>query len=91
MTVEQLSQMQGVTALDVLRSMPAYAARVGVSQAPRFTLILDGLRAKDLDILGSIRATELFEIRIVPESQANAVYGSAEIVVTTLDGHKRRP
>jgi hypothetical protein len=91
MTVEQLRQMPGVTALDALRTMPGYTARVGEVGAPHFTLILDGLRAKDLGVLSSIRATDLFEIRILSESQANGSFGGAEIIVTTLDGHKRRP
>src|SRR5262245_16709804 len=63
LTAEQLANMRGVSAFDALRTMPGYYARVRDARPPRFTLILDGLRVKDLDVLNSIRAVDLFEIR----------------------------
>jgi hypothetical protein len=88
---QQLGNMRGLTGFDALRVMPDYFARANRSPAPRFMVILDGTCTSDVDLLNSILATDLFEIRIISESQTVASGGDVEIIVTTLGGRKTSP
>lgn len=79
-----LQRVPGLTALDALNTLPAYRGRTMRQPAPRFILVLDGTRTSNLDLLKSIQATELFELRVLGESQSIGDPGEVEIVVTTL-------
>jgi hypothetical protein len=83
--------MRGLTGFDALRLMPDYFSRANRSPAPRFVLIIDGTRTSDVEMLKSIPATDLFEIRIISESQTVASGGDVEIIATTLGGRKPSP
>jgi hypothetical protein len=85
---ELLRTMTGFTALDALRMLPAYYARVNQRPAPTFVLVIDGARTSYLDMLSSIQATDLLEIRVVNQSHTTATGGEAEIIVTTVGGRK---
>jgi len=87
---DQLRKMPGLTAFDALRMMPDYFGRANRKPAPRFMLIIDGARTTDVELLKTIPATEIFEIRIVSESQTVASGGDVEIIVTTIAGRKGR-
>lgn len=84
MTFEQLQKMTHETAFDALRMMPGYTGRLNQAPAQRFALILDGAYTSSLELLAGLRATDLYEIRIVGESYALRSFGGPEIVVTTL-------
>jgi hypothetical protein len=81
---EWLQKVPGLTALDALHTLPAYAGRTMRQPAPRFILVLDGTRTSNLDLLKGIQASDLFELRVVGESQSIGEPGEVEIVVTTL-------
>lgn len=87
--VERLRDMSSETGFDALSRMPAYLARVHQTPAPPFVLILDGLRIHDLEMLKTIQARDLFEIRVVGESQSITGVGAVEVMVTTLGGRTR--
>lgn len=79
-----LQKVPGLTAMDALHTLPAYMGRTMRKPAPRFVLVLDGTRTSNLDLLQSIQATDLFELRVVGESQSIGDPGEVEIIVTTL-------
>ena len=80
--------MPGATAFDALHPLPSYLSRTMRVPAPRLVLVLDGMRTSNLDFLNVIRATDLFEIRVVGESQSVGYPGEVEIVVTTRAAHR---
>ena len=79
-----LHRMVGLTAFDALRTLPAYMGTTMRQPSPRFILVIDGTRTSNLDLLTSIQASELFELKVVGESQSLGSTGDVEIVVTTL-------
>ena len=79
-----LQKVPGLTAMDALQALPAYMARTMRQPAPRFVLVLDGTRTSNLDLLKGIQASELFEVRVLGESQSLGEPGEVEIIVTTL-------
>jgi len=81
--------MQGLTGFDALRMLPDYYGRANLSPAPPFVLIMDGTRTGYLDMLNSIQATDLYEIRVVNESQTITSGGNVEIIVTTVAGRRK--
>jgi hypothetical protein len=89
MTVDQLRKFSGMTVLGALGTMPAYFATLSHSPQPHFTLVLDGTRSVDLEFLKSIRATDVYEIRINRASEASFGSGGPEVIVTTLAGRNR--
>jgi len=90
LTADRLRRLEGVTAFEALRTMPAFFGVTTRQPAPRFLLILDGMRTSSLDVLRSIQATDLFELRIVHDDQSLESAGDVEIVVTTLARHNAR-
>ena len=76
--------MPGATALDALGTMPSYFGRTTRQPAPRFILILDGTRTSNLEMLNGIQAGDVYEIRVIGESQSVGIQGEVEIVVTTI-------
>lgn len=79
-----LQKVPGLTAMDALHTLPAYMGRTMRQPVPRFILVLDGTRTSNLDLLKGIQASELFELRVVGESQSIGDPGEVEIIVTTL-------
>lgn len=79
-----LQKMPGLTAFDALHALPAYMGRTLRQPTPRFILVLDGTRTSNLDLLRGLQASELFELRVVGESQSIGDPGEVEIIVTTL-------
>jgi hypothetical protein len=86
---ERLQKMPGSSALDALQTLPIYMGRTMRQPAPRFVLILDGTRTSNLGMLRSIQASEVFEIRVIGESQSIGDPGEVEVIVTTLASHPR--
>jgi hypothetical protein len=84
---ELLRKMNGLTALDALRMVPAYYGSVDQQPPTRFVLTIDGLRHSDVEALKSIQAVDVLEIRVVKASQTK--FGDAEITVTTVGGRGR--
>ena len=84
---DRLQKMPASSALDALQTLPIYMGRTMRQPAPRFVLILDGARTSSLDVLKSIRASDVFEIRVIGESQSIADPGEVEVIVTTLASH----
>ena len=84
-----LRKMDGLTGFDVLQMLPAYSSRVSQRPSPGFTLIIDGTRTSYVDMLRSIRATDLLEIRVVSEGHTTATGSGAEIIVTTVGGRTK--
>jgi hypothetical protein len=85
---ERLRKMPGLTGFDALRMLPDYLGRANRRPAPRFMLIIDGAHTSEVELLKTILATDLFEIRIVTESQTVISGGDVEIIVTTLGGRR---
>lgn len=85
---DRLAKMPGATAFDALHTLPSYLSRTMRVPAPRLVLVLDGMRTSNLDFLNVIRASDLFEIRVVGESQSIGYPGEVEIVVTTRAAHR---
>jgi hypothetical protein len=85
---ERLRRMPGLTGFDALQLLPDYYGRANRRPAPRFMLTIDGARTSDVELLKTIPATDLFEIRIVSESQTLVSGGDVEIIVTTLGGRR---
>lgn len=86
---ERLQKMPGSSAFDALETLPIYMGRTMRRPAPRFVLILDGTRTSSLEMLRGIQASEVFEIRVIGESQSIGDPGEVEVVVTTLASHPR--
>ncbi len=86
---DRLQRMPGSSALDALQTLASYMGRTMRQPAPRFILILDGTRTTNLEMLKGIQASEVFEIRVIGESQSIGHPGEAEIIVTTLASHAR--
>jgi hypothetical protein len=86
---ERLQKMPGSSAFDALQTLPIYMGRTMRQPAPRFVLILDGTRTSNLGMLRSIQASEVFEIRVIGESQSIGDPGEVEVIVTTLASHPR--
>ena len=86
---DRLQRMPGSTAFDALETMASYMSRTMRQPAPRFILVLDGTRTTSLDVLRSIQAGDVFEIRMIGESQSLGHQGEMEIVVTTVARHNR--
>ena len=89
MTADRLSKLEGLTALQALRTMPSYSAAANQSPPPRFTLVLDGMRIADLDFLKSICATDVYEIQVRRASENAYGFGGPEVIVTTMAGRRR--
>ena|SRR5215831_165059 len=85
----RLQKMPGASALDALETLPIYMGRTMRRPEPRFVLILDGTRTSSLEMLRSIQASDVFEIRVIGESQSIDRPGEVEIVVTTLASRAR--
>ena len=86
---DRLQKMPGTSAFDALQTLPVYMGRTMRVPAPRFVLILDGTRTSSLEMLRGIQASEVFEIRVIGESQSIGRPGEVEIIVTTLASHAR--
>ena len=86
---DRLQKMPGSSAFDALQTLASYMGRTMRQPAPRFILILDGTRTTNLGMLQGIQASEVFEIRVIGESQSIGNPGEVEIVVTTLASHAR--
>ena len=86
---EQFRKMEGLTALDVVKTMPGYMSRAMQAPAQRFTLVLDGKYDADFEFLKTICARDLYDVRIVPAHETIATSSGAEIVVTTIAGRRR--
>jgi hypothetical protein len=86
---DRLQKMPGSSAFDALQTLATYMGRTMRQPAPRFILILDGTRTTNLGMLQGIQASEVFEIRVIGESQSIGNPGEVEIVVTTLASHSR--
>jgi hypothetical protein len=86
---DRLHKMPGATALDALETMSSYFGRTTRQPAPRFILILDGTRTSNLEMLKGIQAGDVYEIRVIGESQSVGNQGEVEIVVTTIAGRAR--
>jgi hypothetical protein len=89
MTAEQLSKLQGLTALQALGTMPSYRSTRNQSPSAPFTLVLDGTRVYDLDFLKSICATDVYEIQVKRASENAYGFGGPEVIVTTMAGRRR--
>jgi hypothetical protein len=81
--------MPSATAFDALETMSSYFGRTTRQPTPRFVLILDGTRTSNLEMLKGIQASDVFEIRVIGESQSMGNQGEVEIVVTTVARHAR--
>jgi len=86
---DRLQKMPGSSAFDALRTLATYMGRTTRQPAPRFILILDGTRTTNLEMLKGIQASEVFEIRVIGESQSLGEPGEVEIIVTTLASRAR--
>ena len=86
---DRLQRMPGASALDALQTLPIYMGRTMRVPAPRFVLVLDGTRTSSLEMLRSIQASDVFEIRVIGESQSIGYPGEVEVIVTTLASHAR--
>jgi hypothetical protein len=86
---DRLQKMPSSSAFDALQTLASYMGRTTRQPAPRFILVLDGTRTTNLEMLKGIQASEVFEIRLIGESQSIGVPGEVEIVVTTLASHAR--
>jgi hypothetical protein len=86
---DRLQKMPSSSAFDALQTLASYMGRTMRQPAPRFILVLDGTRTTNLEMLKGIQASEVFEIRVIGESQSIGVPGEVEIVVTTLASHAR--
>jgi hypothetical protein len=86
---DRLQKMPSSSAYDALQTLASYMGRTMRQPAPRFILVLDGTRTTNLEMLKGIQASEVFEIRLIGESQSIGVPGEVEIVVTTLASHAR--
>ena len=91
MTAERLRKLTGLTAFDALRTMPSYFSRMNQAPTPRFTLVLDGARVSGFELLDTIQATDVLEIRIVSPYRSALGFDGPEVVVTTIAGRKPRP
>jgi hypothetical protein len=87
---DRLQRMPGSTAFDALQTMATYMGRTQRQPAPRFILVLDGTRTSNVEMLKGIQASDVFEIRVVGESQSVGNPGEVEIVVTTQASHAPR-
>jgi hypothetical protein len=81
--------MPSSSAFDALQTLASYMGRTMRQPAPRFILILDGTRTTNLEMLKGIQASDVFEIRLIGESQSLGDPGEVEIVVTTLASRAR--
>ena len=81
---DRLQKMPGATAFDALQMMATYMSRTMRQPAPRLVLVLDGTLTSNIELLKSIQASDVFEIRVVGESQSLGDQGGVEIVVTTV-------
>ncbi len=52
-------------------------------------LILDGSKSHDLEVLKGIKASDVFEIRVVGDMEAGVIPGNLEVRVTTVAGRYR--
>ena len=86
---DRLQKMPSSSAFDALQTLASYMGRTMRQPAPRFILMLDGTRTTNLEMLKGIQASEVFEIRVIGESQSIGDPGEVEIVVTTLASHAR--
>lgn len=86
---DRLQKMPSSSAFDALQTLASYMGRTMRQPAPRFILILDGTRTTNLEMLKGIQASDVFEIRLIGESQSLGDPGEVEIVVTTLASHAR--
>jgi len=86
---DRLQKMPGSSAFDALQTLASYTGRTTRQPAPRFILIIDGTRTTNVEMLKGIQASEVFEIRLVGESQSIGNPGEAEIIVTTFARHAR--
>jgi hypothetical protein len=87
--LDRLGKMTGATALDALHTLPSYLSRTMRQPGPRFLLILDGMRTSSLQYLENIQATDVYEIRVIGESQSLETQSDVQIVVTTVAAHDR--
>jgi hypothetical protein len=86
---DRLQKMPSSSAFDALQTLASYMGRTMRQPAPRFILMLDGTRTTNIEMLKGIQASEVFEIRVIGESQSIGNPGEVEIVVTTLASHAR--
>ena len=86
---DRLQKMPGSTAFDALQTLPVYMGRTQRQPAPHFVLVLDGTRTSNLEMLRGIQASEVFEIRVIGESQSIGYPGEVEVIVTTIASHAR--
>jgi hypothetical protein len=86
---DRLQKMPSSSAFDALQTLASYMGRTMRQPAPRFILILDGTRTTNLEMLKGIQARDVFEIRLIGESQSLGDPGEVEIIVTTLASHAR--
>ena len=86
---DRLQRMPASTAFDALQTLASYMNRTTRQPAPRFILVLDGARTANLEMLRGIQARDVYEIRVIGESQSLGSPGEVEIVVTTVAQHNR--
>ncbi len=86
---DRLQRMPASTAFDALETLASYMNRTTRQPAPRFILVLDGTRTSNLEMLRGIQVRDVFEIRVIGESQSLGNPGEVEIVVTTVARHNR--
>jgi len=86
---DRLQKMPSSSAFDALQTLASYMGRTMRQPAPRFILMLDGTRTTNLEMLKGIQASDVFEIRVIGESQSLGEPGEVEIIVTTLASRAR--
>jgi hypothetical protein len=86
---DRLQKMPGASALDALQTLPIYMGRTMRRPEPRFVLFLDGTRTSSLEMLRGIQASEVFEIRVIGESQSIDRQGEVDVIVTTFASRAR--
>jgi hypothetical protein len=89
LSAQRLAKLGSLTAFDALQTMPSYVSPVHQGNAPRVVLILDGSKSHDLELLKGIKASEVFEIRVVGDIEADVPPGDLEVRVTTLGRRNR--
>lgn len=89
LSAQRLNKLVSLTAFDALQTMPSYMSPMHQWNAPRVVLILDGSKSHDLEVLKGIKASDVFEIRVVGDMEAGVIPGSLEVRVTTVAGRYR--
>ena len=73
-----------MSAYEALSFIPAYNVRTNRTPPTHFIVILNNHRLIGLEVLKSIQAEDVQEIRVVTETQTVDSSGAVEVVVTTI-------